>query len=285
VKILIVVDQLPKCDKVVNFGELIASHTKSNITLLHVAEKIEHQGIGEALLEQASQLVTKVPVEMSLCFGKIVTKVLYEARQGDFDLVILGAQLGDKLSRPQQSLSPASWSIISRTRVSVLVVQQNQPKFSHILICTGGQAISEPAIEAGAQLAKVLNADVSLLHVAGAIPSMYTGLDEIEETLPELLSSGTPLAQHLRRSAAILDKYVVPSQLKLRHGVVNDEILRELSLGDYDLIITGSPESSRGLKRLLMGDVVETIIENSALPVLIIKKPLNILRQAAVTEL
>ena len=279
-KILLVIDQLPKDERIINFGAMIAGYTDSKITLLHVEPFEKTQQDGEALLEKARQLLPELSVETSLCFGKIVTKVLNEARQGDYDLLIIGAYLRTKLSLSPQPLSAASWSIIKRTRVSVLVIHEAQPDLAHILICTGGQAISEPAIEAGAQLAKACNGDVSLLHVAGAIPSMYTGLDEIEETLPELLSSGTPIAQHLRRGAALLDKYVIPSQLKLRHGVVQEEILRELSLGDYDLIVTGSPESSQGLRRLLLGDVVENVIKNSSIPVLIVKKPLYIFPSA-----
>lgn len=279
-KILIVVDQLPKDERIINFGAMIAGYTDSKITLLRVEPLQENQHAGQTLLENARLLLPDLPVETSLCFGNIVTKILNEAREGNYDLLIIGAYLRTKLSLSQQPLSAAAWSIIKRTRVSVIVVQEAQPDLNHILICTGGQAISEPAIDAGAQLAKACDGDVSLLHVAGAIPSMYTGLDEIEETLPELLSSETPTAQHLRRSAELLDKYVVPSQLKLRHGVVQDEILRELSLGDYDLIVTGSPESSRGLRRLLLGDVVENVIKNTSIPVLIVKKPLHILPSA-----
>jgi nucleotide-binding universal stress UspA family protein len=280
VKILIVIDQLPKDERIISFGAMIAGYTDSKITLLHIEPFEKNKEAGEALLENARLSLSDLPVETSLCFGKIVTKVLNEARQGDYDLLILGAYLRAKLSLSPQPLSAASWSIIKRTRVSVLVIQEAQPDLAHILICTGGQSISEPAIDAGAQLAKACGGDVALLHVAGAIPSMYTGLDEIEETLPELLSSETPIAQHLRRGAALLDEYVVPSQLKLRHGVVQEEILRELSLGDYDLIVTGSPESSQGLRRLLLGDVVENVIKNSSIPVLIVKKPLHILPSA-----
>jgi nucleotide-binding universal stress UspA family protein len=155
-----------------------------------------------------------------------------------------------------------------------LVVRQAPPRIEQILICTGGTEIAEPAIETGARLAGLFGAKVSLLHVADAIPSMYTGLEEIEETLPTLLSTNTPFAQHLRHSAEILTKHNIPSQLKLRHGVVTEEILREVDMGNYDLIVSGSPEKTRGLKRLFLGDVVEDVIKRTSCPFLIVKKPL-----------
>ena len=108
--------------------------------------------------------------------------------------------------------------------------------------------------------------------MAGTIPSIYTELEEIEETLPELLITETPIAQHLRSSAKVLDQHNVPSQLILRHGVVSDEIIREVRMYDYDLIITNPPDSSRRLLRLYIGDVVEDLIKSISCPFLVVKK-------------
>jgi nucleotide-binding universal stress UspA family protein len=201
-----------------------------------------------------------------------VKRILSEIHQGDYDLVIVDANLG---AEPRhRHLSARARAIVRRSPISVLVFQPAVQKIKHVLICTGGLHLSDPVIETGAQLARAFNAEVSLLHVVGAIPSMYTGLDQIEETLPELLSTDTPIAQHLRSSAEILDQYQVPSQLILRRGIVNNEIIREVSLGEYDLIVTGPPKSSHGFIRLFLGDVVEDVIEHTAIPFLIVKQPL-----------
>ncbi|MCJ7661308.1 MAG: universal stress protein [Anaerolineales bacterium] len=274
-KIILVVDQLPKDEQVIKFGATLAQHTDSTITLLHDSPRQDGRADAEALLSQARQLLPDQSVETSLCFGIPVTKILYEAREGNYDLLVLGADFSAKLPHHGQSISPSTLSIIRRTRASVLVVRDPKPVFSRFLICTGGLDISETAIEAGAQLAKAVQAEVYLLHVAGAIPSMYTGLDEIDETLPELLSTETPIAQHLRRSAEILDRYEVQSHIKLRHGVVTEEIVREVTMSDYDLIISGTPEKTHPIKRLLLGDVIETVIKNTTCPFLIVKKPLS----------
>ena len=274
-KIILVIDQLPKDERVLKFGATLAQHTDSTLTLLHVSPQQEGRAAAEAVLSQARQLLPDQSVETSLCFGKPVTKILHEVREGNYDLLILGADFNAKPPQHGQSISPSTLSIIRRTRSSVLIVQDPKPEFSRILICTGGLDLSEPAIEAGAQLAKAVQAEVYLLHVAGAIPSMYTGLDEIEETLPELLSTETPIAQHLRRSAEILDRYEVQSHIKLRHGVVTEEIVREVTLSDYDLIISGTPEKTHPIKRMLLGDVIENVIKNTTCSFLIVKKPLS----------
>jgi len=275
VKIILVIDQLPKDERVLKFGATLAQHTDSTLTLLHVSPQQDGMAAAEAVLSQARQLLPDQSVETSLCFGKPVTKILHEAREGNYDLLVLGADISAKPPQHGQFISPSTLSIIRRTRTSVLVVRDPEPEFSRILICTGGLVLSEPAIEAGAQLAKALQAEVYLLHVVGVIPSMYTGLDEIDETLPELLSTETPIARHLRRSAEILDRYEVRSHIKLRHGVVTEEIVREVTMSDYDLIISGTPEKTHPIKRLLLGDVIETVIKNTTCPFLIVKKPLS----------
>jgi nucleotide-binding universal stress UspA family protein len=275
VKFLLIVDQLPKDEQVIKLGGTIAQHTDSRITLLHVAARQEEKAAGETLLNQARQLLQNLPVETSLCFGKTITKVLHEARDGGYDLLVIGAGISTKPPQDELPINSSTLSIIRRTRASVLVVRNPRPELSRVLILTGGLDISEPAIEAGAQLAKALNTEVFLLHVVGAIPSMYTGLDEIEETLPELLSTQTPFAQHLRRAAEILDRHGVRSHIKLRHGVVTEEIIREVSTDDYDLIISGTPEKTHPIKRVLLGDVIENVLKHTTCPFLIVKKPLH----------
>jgi nucleotide-binding universal stress UspA family protein len=154
----------------------------------------------------------------------------------------------------------------------VLVVGQARPGLKRILICTGGLEVAEPVIETGAQLAGVAHAQATLLHVVSPIPSMYTGLDEIEETLPDLLRTATPIARHLQHGAEILTRHQVTAELKLRYGVVADEILREAHEGNYDLIVIGVVKTASRLKRWLLGDVTREIVDRALLPVLVVRR-------------
>jgi nucleotide-binding universal stress UspA family protein len=106
---------------------------------------------------------------------------------------------------------------------------------------------------------------------------MYTGLDEIEETLPELLATTTPIAKNLRHGAKILaDKNVEEAELQLRHGEVAGEILREARIGDYDLIVTGSPQRNQPLARFFLGDVTDKVFELAPCSALMVKQKLSI---------
>jgi len=269
--ILNVVSQLPPDEKVIEISSAIAHLTQSTITLVQFISSEEDRPTGENVLHQTQKLLPDFPVETLLIKGKLVKRILAETHKGDYNLLIVDANIGANPN--QRTLSAQARALVRRAPISVMVVRQSVSKMKRVLICTGGMQLSEPVIETGARLASAFGAEVSLLHVAG--PSMYTGLDEIEETLPELLSTETPIAQHLRSSAKVLDQHNVRSHLILRHGVLSDEILREVSLYDYDLIITGPPDSSLGFLRLFLGDVVEDVIRYTSCPFLVVKKPLN----------
>ena len=125
-------------------------------------------------------------------------------------------------------------------------------------------------IREGAFWALAAGAQTTLLHVANPVPSMYTGLPAMEETLAELLQTDTPAARHLRRGAEVLDQLGVAAELKLRRGVAADEILREADEGDYDLIVIGKRSGAAWLNGLLVGDVARQIVDGAARPVLVV---------------
>jgi hypothetical protein len=78
--------------------------------------------------------------------------------------------------------------------------------------------MTESLINVGAAVAGATGSAATLFHVAANIPTMYTGLKSIEETLHELLQTDTPVSRHLKRSAKILADNDVQAELKLRHG-------------------------------------------------------------------
>jgi nucleotide-binding universal stress UspA family protein len=139
-----------------------------------------------------------------------------------------------------------------------------------MLVCTGGQEVSETVVNTSAALAKAAGVKMTVLYVAGVVPSMYTGLGEMEETLEELLETDTPLSQHLRSCAETLTEAGVEAQIELRRGSVVEEILEESSAGDYDLIVLGA--SATGIPELMTSKVTQQIINRAGSAVLVVKQ-------------
>ena len=94
--------------------------------------------------------------------------------------------------------------IVERARSSVLVYWGDRSRLSRILICTSGTEYGHQAVWAGSLLACGAGAQATLLHVVGATPSMYAGLEKMEETLAELLQSATERSRELKWAAQVV---------------------------------------------------------------------------------
>ncbi len=103
------------------------------------------------------------------------------------------------------------------------------------------------------------------------IPTMYTGMEGMEETLSELLETDTPISHHLHWCAQYLDEQGVTAELKIQQGVASDEIMREAYIGNYDLIVIGARIDLHLLKKILVDQVTPHVIERSPCPVLVVR--------------
>jgi nucleotide-binding universal stress UspA family protein len=154
----------------------------------------------------------------------------------------------------------------------VVIAKNPRPNINQILMLTGGFRVSESMIKIGARLAGALNAKVTLMHVTANVPSMYTGLDTIEETLEELLHTDTPMAKHLRKCAQMLDEHNVTSEIKLKHGEPVYEIIREVDGGDYDFIIIGASGATTALKEWFLRNVTKDVIDLVGIPIMVVNQ-------------
>jgi nucleotide-binding universal stress UspA family protein len=162
--------------------------------------------------------------------------------------------------------------ILPKMPCCVLIAKNPKPEIRKILMLTGGLRVSESMINIGARLASALQAKVTLMHVAANVPSMYTGLETIEETLEEMLQTDTPIAKHLRACARVLDRCNVPSELKLKHGEPVYEIVREVDREDYDFVIIGATGASTSLKEMFFRNVTKEVIDMVGIPILVVNQ-------------
>jgi nucleotide-binding universal stress UspA family protein len=157
--------------------------------------------------------------------------------------------------------------------ISLLLTENTKPKLEKILLCSGCKGDDYSLITQAAGFARNLDASITLMHVfPGSVPTMYTGLDQIEETVEEILQTDTPFAQYLRRGAEILTEYGIHSEVKIRWGIPIEEIVRETQEINYDLVVIGSSHVKDGLKEMFLGNLAVKVIDQIALPVLIIGK-------------
>jgi nucleotide-binding universal stress UspA family protein len=253
------------------FAQNVARALAAEVTLLGVVDKkrkvedLEESLDAVALDLSEQELAVQVRVEA----GNAENVVMAELEAGNYDLVALGA-LGNKRSN-RGFLSSVALRIIERAQTSVLVVKGDRPHLSRVLICASGTEQGHVPVWAGAALACGAKARATVLHVVDPMPSMYTGLEQMEETLAELLESESEMARELKWAAQVVMAECEISDLKLRRGLAAEEIMNEARGGDYDIIVLGSSAGTRGLVRALMGDLAREVVTRAQRPVLVVR--------------
>ena len=100
-------------------------------------------------------------------------------------------------------------------------------------------------------------------------PAIYADLVQMEEDVDALLASGSELGRNLKAEKQLLEKLGVPTTVRVRHGLVIDQVFDELQEGSYDLIVSGSSRARGPLRHYIMGDVTRSILNRAPCPVLV----------------
>jgi nucleotide-binding universal stress UspA family protein len=151
----------------------------------------------------------------------------------------------------------------------VLVAIGESKQLKRFLVCTGGKEFIEQAVQFTGKLAAAVKASVTLLHVMAEPPALYADLVQLEEDVTQLLESKSELGTNLRRQRRELEKLGVPVEVRLRHGIVIDQVFEEVRAGDYDLIVTGTSQARGLLRHYIMGDLTRSILNRASCPVLV----------------
>ncbi len=266
-KILIYMDSEKYHHSPVLMGKIIAKATGGEINVLVVVPKGGHLENGEAVADQVKLDLESFSPQIFIKKGKPKEIIRDELDREPYQLVIADT---DRINRMKKSIE-VDPMLIKQSAISLLLTQQTKPRVSNILLCTGCKEDDYLLITQASVLAADLGATVTLLHVfPGAVPSMYTGLEQIEETVDEMLQTDTPFAQYLRRGVEILKENNIESEVKIRRGIPIEEIVRETQVENYDLVVIGSSKVDQGLLEMLLGNLAVKIINRIELPVLVI---------------
>ena len=141
-----------------------------------------------------------------------------------------------------------------------------------ILVPIDFSAGSDAALEMATSLARDSGGSLVLVHVE-IIPLSAAG-GEYLYAMPE-----PPTEELLAKldAVAVPDSHV-PVERRLLAGDPADAIVRLAQTEDVDMIVMGT-HGRRGLSRLLMGSVAETVVRAAPCPVLTVKQPAHVVAQ------
>jgi nucleotide-binding universal stress UspA family protein len=268
-KILICSDGTSSADSAIRIGGLLAGPTHAETTMLGIAENPQDERpLRDALEAQGQSLrAHDVTPEIVLRAGEPIRQILKQTSKTIYDLVVTGAQ--QKGTTGLYSRSEKTYEVIKSIPPPVLVAIGECTTLKKFLVCTGGKKNIEKGVQLTGKLAAAVGASVTLLHVMAEPPAIYADLVRMEEDVDRLLESKSELGTNLRRQKRELERLGVSAAVRLRHGIVIDQVFEEANEGGYDLIVTGSSPARGLLRHYIMGDLTRSILNHANCPVLV----------------
>jgi nucleotide-binding universal stress UspA family protein len=151
--------------------------------------------------------------------------------------------------------------------------------FKKILAPIDGSKPSSDALLKALELAKTHGSEVEILHVmtftedAPRGPENEAKIDTPPEWIDSYVSRVKKNDENMLRDAVNHSKTIAPKNKitsKLLIGKPGDEITREAEQGAFDLIVIGS-RGLGGLRELILGSVSHQVVNESKIPVLVVK--------------
>ncbi len=268
-RILICSNGMPAGDTATRVGGLLAGLCRAEITLLGIAEEPKDEvPLREALQASLQSLPAEVvSPRIVVGAGDPIRQILNETSASSYDLVVIGTE--QKRNTGLYWRSRKTYEVIKAISPPVLVATGERPQLKRFLVCTGGKKFIAAAVLLTGKLAAAAGASATLLHVMAEPPAMYADLVRREEDLDRLLESNSELGLNLSRQKADLESLGITVEVRIRHGMVLDEVFREARRGDYDLIVAGSSQSRGIVQHFIMGDLTRSILNRAECPVLV----------------
>jgi len=270
-RLLICSDGSEPSRRAISFATIIATATRAETTIFGIAQNQQKEAkLKEILLRESRALESSGgKVEIATKSGDPVTEIIHWTREREYDLVVIGAERrGD-----QEFFLPSAKAYLIAETISppILVVPSARRQLKRILICSGGGPYIENAVRFAARLGKDLEAGITLLNVLPQPPAMHATLYRRQEDVEALLKSNSALARNLLNERKIIEDAGVPATIRIRHGIVINQVLNEVTEGDHDLVIAGSWAVRDRWRAYAVGNITREIVNRIDRPILVIR--------------
>ncbi|MGH8101757.1 MAG: universal stress protein [Chthoniobacterales bacterium] len=268
-KILICSDGTAAADNAIALAKLLASPLQAETTLLGIAEKSDdEEPLRQALEKQVDALRDSIAsMHLIVQYGEPVRQIVDLTAKTEFDLVVIGARWTGATGQYWRSVK--TYDVIKSVTPPVLVAIGESNQLRRFLVCTGGKEFAEQPVQLSGQIAAAVGASITLLHVMAEPPGIYADLISLEEDVDRLLESKSELGLNLCQQKKELDRLGVKAEVRLRHGIVIDQVFEEAGAGDCDMIVTGTSQTRGLLGHYIMGDLTRSIVNRANCPVLV----------------
>lgn len=270
VKVLVYVDGPANESQVLRAVNLIAQHFPAEITLL-TADDRDHSG-STRLESMRSALAMTADDQAATVVqsGAVEEVILGQSLAAAYDLIVVTAADRSRLMR--LFLGSRVAHVVRESNTSVLVVRRPPAAIQRILVSIGGMAQSLETVHLAGRWGLAFDAPVTILHVLSQLPLMFQGLEAEpgRHRLDELVSIEPEVRPLLQQAIDGLEAQGVFGGLRLREGLVAEQVLAEVEEGKYDLLVIGA-HAALGVDRLLMDDLCNRLVLTSPISTLVVR--------------
>lgn len=145
--------------------------------------------------------------------------------------------------------------------------------YQHILVAVDGSDISKSAFEEAVKLSKAFDADLRILSVVDEYPGYAEGIAiDLNVYKKSLREYGQAILNQMEEQAkqAGLDVDTRLVETDMHPDKIPEKIVDEADAWKADLIVIGT-HGRRGVNRLLMGSVAESVARLANAPVLLVR--------------
>jgi nucleotide-binding universal stress UspA family protein len=197
-------------------------------------------------------LSAKIPCKLVIEEGDPAEEILNTAESEGYDLIVLGSHEQSYLRG--FLLGAVHAKILHNAEQPVLIVRQFR-EIHRVLVVYRGSETDKAALKFTAPLLAGKNAEVTLLHV------QETGQHESDEFA----------RQSLQKGAQILRKFDFEPITKMTKGDFVEEILRDVAVHRYDLVVLGAYGHIRPKYLKLLSDEALNLARLTTRPILVFR--------------
>jgi nucleotide-binding universal stress UspA family protein len=206
----------------------------------------------EAAISEACEICLegKVPCEPRILVGDPAEVILREANDKDVDLIVLGCHRSSALR--EMLLGQVHTQVINHANRPVLIVRELR-NITEVLVAYSGSSCDESALNFISPLLLKKKPEITLMHVRD------TDDQESQEFADGCVLKGESTLKKLKH---------LP-ETKLVAGNVVEEVVREISLNPYDLVVLGAQGFGKSGRFNILSEKSLQIIRRTTRPVLL----------------
>jgi len=206
----------------------------------------------EAAISDACEICLegKVPCEPRILVGDPVEVILREAGDKDVDLIVLGCHRSSALR--EMLLGQVHTQVINHASRPVLIVRELR-NIHRILVAYSGSSCDESALNFIGPMLLRKKPEITLMHVR-----------DTDDQESQEFADGCVL-----KGESTLKKLAHQPKVKLVEGNVVEEVVREITLDNYDLVVLGARGFGKSGRFNIVSEKSLQIIRRTTRPVLL----------------